>query len=128
MLLDVLHADSPEGSIPPLDSWVRDLYRSGVSVLAASTREPSRQLDEYRNGAFARGLLEALDKPGDVSGSTGTVPVLTFDGLRDAVASRVARLTEGGQIVRGYTPNAETGQLPVFLPGDPHESNPPAGQ
>jgi len=94
-LLDTGHADALRPSSSRiLKAAVRELHEDVIITVTSSTGDqPVVERREWRNGAFAKCLLSALDGEADESGNR----VVTLDELVAYVKTFVPQLTENAQ-------------------------------
>jgi WD40 repeat protein len=118
LLVDAHHERRPiaDQTNRDLIEWTRALYRRNVITFVASIHGPSQSVATRGHGAFAQGVLDAMNVQGRSRLSGASADAFTLDDFRDRVAQNVLALTGRQQHARGYIPDAISPRLPIFDP------------
>jgi hypothetical protein len=116
LVVDPFHERRPDPrqTDRALVEWTRSLYRKNVITFVASIHGPSQRLTSRGHGAFAQGILDALNVRSQARlGATG--PTSLFD-FKDTVERNVLALTNRQQHARCYVPETIPSAAPIFDP------------
>jgi hypothetical protein len=117
LMVDAVHETTPREWNARVTEWARDLWKRNVIAFVASSQGPSQRLAfRYRRGAFAQGILEALDVPTRARLWVDPKTPLTLNDFQEAVVQRVQDLTARRQVPACYVPETLPSQIPIFAP------------
>jgi WD40 repeat protein len=122
LVVDPLHERRPQPrqTDRTLIEWARSLYLKNVITFVASIHGPSQRLIARGHGAFAEGILGALNVRSQArlatSGSSANASEITLFEFQDVVARNVLALTNRQQHARCYIPDTIPSMAPIFDP------------
>ena len=122
LVVDPLHERRPDPrqTDRALIEWTRSLYLKNVITFVASIHGPSQRLITRGHGAFAEGILGALNVRSQARLTTPSSPSnggeITLFAFQDVVARNVLALTDRKQHARCYIPETIPSMAPIFDP------------